>query len=107
MQALAQITSRAVMYDLSVLSKLDWDFGTQGALRTLYLDPAATRAMTLTTDCEALQPLLSHFDSSIDTSVFNVLSGNNCANTRITRMSSTAEIDDELFCTHWANTVRT
>ena len=97
MQALAQTTFFTESYDLSVVSRLDWDWGASGPLRTLYLDSTATSATTLAADCESLMPAFRQIDSSGRLQ--------NCANTRIARMSSTSEIDDALFCTHYENTV--
>ena len=98
MQALAQTTFFTESYDLSVVSRLDWDWGASGPLRTLYLDSTATSATTLASDCESLVPILRQIDR------YGRMG--RCMNARTTRMPTTAKIDDELFCTHEENTVR-
>ena len=113
-------------YDLSLISLLGWDFGTTALLNILQIDSAVLEQpapFSMVPDCEALQAsvnaTLAQFiaaagvnattDEEEEDGPGGVLERllKNCASVALKPIASTAEIDDELYCTFPDNTVCT
>lgn len=97
-QALAE-TSITSSFDLSVLSLLGWDFGSDRTLASLYIDEAwLLGPFSMVQNCSALQPLLQLLangaaGANTSTAVPAAAGGfegllSNCADTSAKRMTS-------------------
>lgn len=125
MQTLSEATLFST-YDLRLFSRLDWDLGSPVRQSgVLHSDEAFTGnppPFSMVPNCAVLQQQLQPIfggtndtsDGSADgTNGTESVSGGpldtllqNCADVAITQLASTAEIDDELYCTFLKNTVR-
>lgn len=125
MQTLSETTLFST-YDLRLFSQLNWDLGSPvRQSEVLHPDEAFTGnppPFSMVLNCAVLQQQLQPiFGGTNETSDGTTVGTNgtesssggpldtllqNCADVAITQLASSAEIDDELYCTFLKNTVR-